>query len=664
MKSLYVLFKPKSSPAKIPFPANRRSSPDDHIISLIHACRDTVGLRRVHAQILRGGVLSSRVVAQLVSSSSLLKSPDYSLSIFKIFEEKNLFVFNALIRGLTENTRFECSVRHFILMLRLGVRPDRLTFPFVLKSNSKLGFRWLGRALHASTLKNFVDCDSFVRVSLVDMYVKIRQLKYAFQVFEESPERMKKESILVWNVLINGYCRARDMQMATTLFRSMPDRSSGSWSTLLKGYVNSGKLNRAKQLFESMPEKNVVSWTTLINGFSQNGYYESAISTYFELLEKGMKPNEYTVAAVLSACSKSGALGSGIRIHGYILDNGIKLDRAIGTALIDMYAKCGEVDCAANVFSNMNHKDILSWTAMIQGWAVHGRFQQAIHCFRQMMYSGEKPDEVVFLAVLTACLNSGEVDLGLNFFDSMRLDYAIEPTLKHYVLVVDLLGRAGKLNEAHELIENMPINPDLTTWAALYRACKSHKSNRRAEIVSQNLLELDPELRGRYIYLDKTHAAKGKYQDIEKRRLPLHKKAKERSLRWSYIELDCQLNKFAAGDYSHKQAQEIRLKLEEIISVATERGYSPGADWSIHDIEEEEKENVTGIHSEKLALALGLLRTVPGTTIRIVKNLRICGDCHSLMKYVSKMSQRDILLRDARQFHHFKNGSCSCGDYW
>lgn len=280
------------------------------------------------------------------------------------------------------------------------------------------------------------------------------------------------------------------------------------------------------------------------------------------------------------------------------------------------------------------------------------------------MYAGEKPDEIVFLAILNACLNSGEVDLGLNFFDSMRLDYAIEPTLKHYVLVVDLLGRAGKLNEAHELIENMPIDPDLTTWAALYRACKAHKSNRRADIVSQNLLELDPELCGSYTFVDKKHAANGKYQDVEKRKLPWQKTVKDRSLGWSYIELDCQLNKFAAGDYSHNQAQEIGLKLEEIISLAIQRGYIPGADWSIHDIEEEEKENVTGIHSEKLALALGLLRTAPGTTIRIIKNLRICGDCHSLMKYVSKTSQRDIILRDARQFHHFKDGSCSCGDYW
>ncbi|CAN8311259.1 unnamed protein product [Cochlearia groenlandica] len=663
MKSLHLLFKQKPSPAKLYSPTDRCASPDkSHFISLIHACKDTASLRRIQAQILRRNILTSRVASQLVSSSSLLKSPDYSLTIFRHVKEKNLFVFNALIRGLTDNSRFESSLRHFILMLKLGVRPDRLTFPFVLKSNSKLGFRWLGKALHTATVKTCVEFDSFVRLSLVDMYAKIGELNYAFQVFDESPERIKKENILLWNVLINGYCRDKHMRMATVLFESMPERNSGSWSTLIKGYVDSGKLNRARKLFEVMPEKNVVSWTTLINGFSQNEDYETAISTYFEMLEKGMNPNEYTFAAVLSACSKSGALGSGIRIHGYILDNGIRLDKAIGTALIDMYAKCGEVECAATVFSNMGHKDILSWTSMIQGYAVHGNFRQAILCFRQMMYSGEKPDEVVFLAVLTACLNSGEVDLGINFFDSMRLDYEIEPTLKHYVLVVDLLGRAGKLNEAHELIEDMPINPDLTTWAALYRACKANNSNRKSEMVSQNIMEIDPELRGSYIFLDKT---KGECQDVDKGRLPLQKIVKERRCKgWSYIEIDGQLNKFAAGDCSHKQAQEISLKLEEIISLAIEKGYIPGADWSIHDIEEEEKENITGTHSEKLAVTLGLLRTPPGTAIRIVKNLRICGDCHSLMKHISKISQREILLRDARQFHKFKDGSCSCGDYW
>ncbi|KAF8106484.1 hypothetical protein N665_0139s0073 [Sinapis alba] len=317
MKSLSVLFKPKSSPAKISFPTGIRSSPDEaHFISLIHSCKDTVTLRRVYAQILRRSLLTTRVASQL--------------------------------------------------------------------SNSKLGFRWLGKALHAAAVKDCVDCDSFVRT---------KGLKYALQVFEESPEILKKENILLWNVLINGYCRAKDMQMAKTLF----GEKVRILEYLIKGYVDSGELNRAKQCFELMPEKNVISWTTLVNGFSQNGDYETAISTYFDIVEKGMKPNEYTVASVLSACSKSGALESGIRVHSYVLDNGSKLDRAIGTALVDMYAKCGEVDCAANVFSNMGVKDVLSWTAMIQGWAIHGRFQQAILCFRQMMYSGEKPDEVVFL---------------------------------------------------------------------------------------------------------------------------------------------------------------------------------------------------------------------------------------------------------------------------
>ncbi|XP_010556963.1 PREDICTED: pentatricopeptide repeat-containing protein At1g04840 [Tarenaya hassleriana] len=665
MKSLHVLFKPKHSPAKISSPATDRRIPaETHFISLIHASGDIATLRRVHAHVLRRGLLSSRIVSQLISCSSLLRSPEYSISIFRHFDDKNLFVFNALIRGLSENSRYECSVRHFILMLRLGVRPDRLTFPFVLRSNANLGFLRLGLALHGAMMKNGVDFDSFVRVSLVDMYVKIEKLGLALKVFDQSPNRIKNGNVLIWNVLINGYCQAGDLQKAVILFESMPERNLVSWRTLIKGYMGSGESVRARELFEQMPEKDVVSWTTLINGFSQNGDHDIAISMFFRMLDEDINPNEYTIAAVLSACSKAGALGSGGRIHGYLSNNGFKLDGAIGTALVDMYAKCGEVDTAGRVFGDMKHKDIRSWTAMIQGWAIHGRFEESIQCFRKMMYSGEKPDEVLFLAVLTACLNSGEVDLGLNFFHSMRLDYSIEPMMKHYLVVIDMLGRAGELNKALKFIKNMPIDPDFKIWATLYRACRAHKNVKMAEMVYQNLLELDPKHPGSCIFLCNVYAAEGKWQEVERTRTLMEKTVRETYQEGSYTELDGLVHKFSAGDYSHKLAKEIHLKLEEIVFLARQKGYSPGTGWSVHNIEEEEKESVTGSHSEKLALAFGLIRTDPGMAIRIVKNFRICGDCHSLMKYASKISQRDIIVRDARQFHRFKDGICSCRDYW
>lgn len=275
-----------------------------------------------------------------------------------------------------------------------------------------------------------------------------------------------------------------------------------------------------------------------------------------------------------------------------------------------------------------------------------------------------QPDEVVFLAILTACTHAGKVNLGLNFFNSMKFDYSIEPTMKHYALIVDLLGRAGLLKQALRFIERMPVTPDFVIWGALFCACRAHKSIKLAELASKKLLELEPKHPGSYVFLSNVYAAAGRWEDVERVRVLMQNKGIEKDPGWSYIEVEGQVHSFVAGDHIHQDAKDIYLKLEEIVAGAREHGYMPGTEWVLHNIEEEEKEDALGRHSEKLALAFGLLRTYPGMTIRIVKNLRVCGDCHSLMKYASKMSQREIVLRDIKRFHHFKGGVCSCGDYW
>ena len=280
------------------------------------------------------------------------------------------------------------------------------------------------------------------------------------------------------------------------------------------------------------------------------------------------------------------------------------------------------------------------------------------------MFAGIKPDGVVFLALLTACSHSGQVNLGLNFFESMRLDYSIEPTMKHYTLVVDLLGRAGQLDDAMKFIQRMPISPDFVTWGALFCACRAHKNIKMAELVSQKLLQLEPKHPGSYVFLSNVYAAVGRWEDVERVRMLMQNQAVDKDPGWSYIEVGGQVHSFVAGDHAHMYAREIYLKLEEIVAGAREQGYMPETGWVLHNIEEEEKEDALGSHSEKLALAFALIHTSPGTTIRIVKNLRVCGDCHSLMKYTSKMSQREIVLRDIKRFHHLKDGACSCGDYW
>ncbi|GLU08695.1 hypothetical protein SLE2022_255920 [Rubroshorea leprosula] len=676
MKSLRLLLEHNSSLGKTtkfskktsPFVSHGTSSqrPDKtHLLSLIHASKTIHELRQIHAQIFRGNLFSSSNLATgLISASSSLKCIDYGLSVFCLFDPKNMFVFNGLIRGLAENSRLESCISHFVLMLRMRVRPDRLTYPYVLKSAAGLRLCWLGRTLHGRIVKCGAQFDSFVRVSLVDMYVKFEEVGFAQQLFDETPEWIKSRNLLIWNVLIKACCAVGDLSKAVDLFQTMPERNTASWNSLINGYMRNGDLDSASRLFDEMPEKDVVSWTTMVNGFSNNGNQEKALQMFFKMLEEGVRPNDLTVVSALSACGKIGALEAGVRIHNYLKHNGFQLKKAVGNALVDMYAKCGNIEAASKVFVETKDKDILTWSVMIWGWAIHGRFQQAIEYFKQMMYSGIKPDEVVFLALLTACTHAGQVNLGLNFFDSMRLDYSIEPTIKHYALIVDLLGRAGRLGQALNLIQRMPITTDFVIWGTLFSVCRAHKNIKMAELASEKLLELEPKHPGSYVFLSNVYAAVGRWEDVERVRSLMQTKGVEKDPGWSYVEIGGKVHSFVAGDHSHMHAKEIYLKLEEIVNGAREQGYLPETGWVLHNIEEEEKEDALGSHSEKLALAFGLFSAAPGTTIRIVKNLRVCGDCHFLMKYASKMSEREIVLRDIKRFHHFKNGNCSCGDYW
>ncbi|PPR87556.1 hypothetical protein GOBAR_AA33130 [Gossypium barbadense] len=601
MKSLRLLFERNSSPAKAtsssskfkrPKPSSisngsdssQSSSSQDplktHFSSLIKSTETTLQLRQIHAQILRRHLSSSaNLTTLLISVSSSLKSIPYALSIFNHSHHKSLFLFNALIRGLTENSHFQSSVSHFLLMLRQRVRPDKLTFPFVLKSVAGLGLRFLGLILHGRIIKSGVEFDSFVRVSLVEMYVKLEEMGFALQVFDESPERNKSESILLWNVLINGCCKVGDLEKAMELFEAMPERNIGSWNSFINGLMKNGDLNKAMQLFDEMKEKDVVSWTTIVNGLSQNGDYQKALSMFFKMLEVGLRPNDLTLVSALSACAKIGALEAGVRIHNYFVENGLRLNKATAAALVDMYAKCGNILSASKVFEETKEKDIRTWSVMIWGWAIHGFYGQAIRCFKKMMFS-------------------------------------------------------------------------------------AHKNIKMAELVSEKLLQLEPKHPGSYVFLSNVYAAVGRWEDVERVRMLMQNEAVGKDPGWSYIEVNGQVHSFVAGDHDHKRAREIYLKLEEIVSGAREQGYMPETGWVLHNIEEEEKEDALGSHSEKLALAFALMNTSPGTTIRIVKNLRVCGDCHSLMKCASKMSQREIILRDIKRFHHFKYGVCSCGDYW
>ncbi|KAI7735624.1 hypothetical protein M8C21_031940 [Ambrosia artemisiifolia] len=611
MKALRMLFSKKKKPAK-KFHILAADEEVGQLISLIHSSKTIKQLQQIHAQIiLHNHFSNSRIVTQLISSYSF--KPDFithALSIFRHFPNPNLYIFNSLIRALSDNSFYMTSISYFLLMLKSST-PNHLTFPFVLKSTAALQEPSLGMQIHTNVLKLGLISDPLVLLHLLDMYAKVGLLDYACQLFDETSQwgDDSPTSALLCNVLINGYCKVGKWGKAMELFQVMPEKYGSTWNTLINGLMKAGEIDRAMDLWHHSAEikRDVVSWTTMINGFSLNGHHEKALSVFDQMLEQGVKPNDQTIVCVLLACAKAGALHTGTRVHEYILTNGFTLKKGITAALVDMYAKCGSIENASRVFDMAEEKDLRTWSVMIWGCAINGYLDKALHCFNTMMATGIKPDGVVFLAIISACLHAGNVDQGLRFFDKMKHDYSIEPTMKHYAVIVDLYGRAGRLNQALRFIKSMSIDPDFVIWGALFSACRAHKNVQMAEYASEKLLALEPKHPGGYVFLSNVYAGAGRWQDVERVRTKMKNKGVAKDPGWSYIEIHGQVTSFVAGDHFHDRSDEIHLKLDEITKNAREFGYMPETEWVLHNIEEEEKEESLGSHSEKLALAFALI---------------------------------------------------------
>ena len=435
---------------------------------------------------------------------------------------------------------------------------------------------------------------------------------------------------------------------------------------LIHMYSSCGKSGLAFKVFGKMRERDVVSWTSMIDGFVDDDRAVEAIRLFEEMVEDGVEPNEATVVSVLRACADAGAVGMGRRVQGVIEERKIGLEANVRTALIDMYAKCGSIGSARKVFDGIVNKDVFAWTAMTSGLANHGLCEEAVTLFDQMESFGLRPDERTMTAVLSACRNAGWVSEGFAYFNSMRCKYGVKPTIQHYGCMVDLLARTGHLDEAEEFIRKMPIEPDVVLWRTLIWASKVHGDIDRSErlMKDRGLLKMDSDDCGSYVLLGNVYASAGKWHDKAKMRELMNQKGLSKPPGCSRIEVDGLVHEFAAGDSGHIEAEKIYAKLDEVEERLKAEGYHPKLSEVLLEIDNKEKAFQLRHHSEKLAVAFGLIKTSPGTEIRIVKNLRSCEDCHSVMKLISKIYQQDIIVRDRIRFHHFINGDCSCKDYW
>ncbi|KAG9444508.1 hypothetical protein H6P81_015848 [Aristolochia fimbriata] len=524
-------------------------------------------------------------------------------------------------------------------------------------------------------------------------------LGYAVEVFRHVDNHHTNE----WNAIVRGFAQSDEPRQAVEWYVTMlhqarrPDALTCSFAlkacarmlglfegreihgqyirfgfeadvllqtTVIDVYAKCGVLEQAQQLFDEMTRRDVPTWNALITGLAQGNRPRDALSLFNRMRDSGVVPNEISVIGALSACSQLGAASEGKFVHAYISEVRLDTNTRVCNALIDMYAKCGTIDLACDVFNKMPDRSLVSWNAIIMGLAMHGRGFHAVQLFNQMdSSSGVRPDAVTYLAALCACNHAGLVEEGLRIFKEMT-KYGVTQNIKHYGCVVDLLGRAGRLEEAHMMIKSMPLVPDAVLWQTLLGACNTYGNIDLAELASEKLREMGSASDGDYVMMSNVYAAYGRWVDVGRVREAMKVNEVRKMPGCSFIEVDGIVHNFVNGDQTHSNSKEIYAKLDEISIRIKAFGYVPGTRFVLHDIGEEDKENVLLYHSEKLAMAFGLVTVKEGSLIQIYKNLRICGDCHIVFKLVSKIYEREIVVRDRARFHRFKEGLCSCGDYW
>ncbi|KAJ7540626.1 hypothetical protein O6H91_10G023400 [Diphasiastrum complanatum] len=435
-------------------------------------------------------------------------------------------------------------------------------------------------------------------------------------------------------------------------------------NTLVDMYAKCGCTEDARELFNNMTERDVVSWNAMIAGYAQNGLGKEALALYEQMKQEGVQPDNVTCVLLLKACACLAALEQGKQIHADIIKRGFQSDVIVGSTLVDMYAKCGCTEDARELFNNMSERNVVSWTAMIAGYAQNGLGKEALALFEQMQREGTKPNEVTYICVLSACAQSRLVDEGRYVFYSMCKNHGVTPTMEHYACMVDLLGRAGCLVDAELFINKMPIQPGSVVWMSLLGAARNHGNVEIGRRAFDRVMKLEPKNAAPYVLLSNIYAAAGRKDELVKIRNEMKDAGVKNMPGCSWIEVDNQVHAFVVGDATHPQSKEILAELDRLVGLMKEAGYIPELSFVLDDVEDEEKEIALCRHSEKLAIAFGLINTPPGTPIRIKKNIRVCGDCHNATKMISKIVRREIFVMDANRSHHFKDGFCFCGDYW
>ncbi|XP_055813211.1 pentatricopeptide repeat-containing protein At3g63370, chloroplastic [Solanum dulcamara] len=672
-------------------------------VAAIQACEETkfgkVGIE-IHAVVLKLGYsLDTYVVNALLMMYVKNSKLDAAAKIFFHMQEKDNISWNSMISGYVQNGLYDEAINLFHEMKNVCQKPDHVSLMSMLVASGRQGNLLNGMEIHAFSLRNGLDSDLQVGNTLVDMYAKCGKLDYMDAVFG----RMLHRDNVSWTTIIAAYAQNNFPPKAVQLFREVQVEGSnvdalmiGSvllactelrcnllakeihcyvikrgiydpfiQKTLVSVYGDCGNVDYANSIFRLSEVKDVVSFTSMMCSYVQNGLANEALGLMLCMNEMGIEADSVAVLSMLTAAADLSSLRKGKEIHGFLVRKGFLLQDSIRSSLIDMYASCGTLENSYKVFNYLKSKDMVCWTSMINACGLHGCGRKAIDIFTRMEKENILPDHITFLAVLSACSHAALIEDGKRIFKIMQSKYALEPWPEHYACLVDLLGRANQLDEAFQIVKTMNLEDIPTVWCALLGACQVYSNKELGEIAAKKLLELEPKNPGNYVLVSNVYAATNRWDDVEEVRVTMKGKGLKKDPACSWIEVGNKVHTFVAQDKSHPECDKIYEKLAHLTEkLEKEAGYVAQTKYVLHKVDEKEKVKLLRGHSERLAIAYGLLASTDRNPIRITKNLRVCSDCHTFSKLASKYLEREIIVRDAKRFHHFMDGICSCGDFW
>ncbi|GMN39596.1 hypothetical protein TIFTF001_008820 [Ficus carica] len=571
--------------------------------------------KEIHAFVVKSGLDDDFLISGLADMYMKCGDVKNAESIFKgvFYNEdirENTVVWNVMILGYVSNGYLSQAVELFLEMLATSILPDSSTMVAVLVFCSWLLDLAVGKQIHGFAISLELDKDIRVETALIDMYFKCGDTKAGLDIFKSSPDR----NVVTWGVVIsncaqnglptealdlfhnyrmkNGFADSVIVLAALRACSSLTLKSKGLeihglaiksgfcsdvfiGSALVDMYAKCRDIESAEKVFYKLLDKDFISWNALISGYAQNGCPDKALKAFREMQSEQITPNTVTSACVLSVCAHLSAMTLCKEVHGHLLRRGFGSNVLINNSLLATYAKCGDISSSWTVFRKMPEKNEVSWNSVFLGLGMHGQADEVFVLFEEMEESGIKPDHATFTALLSACSHSGRVEEGFKYLRRMSEYYKLVPQLEQYTCLVDLLGRAGHLHQAYDMILAMPCVPDDRIWGSLLAACKSHGDKRLAKVVANHILQLDPTNIGYRVLLSNLYEDHGKWDEVTRVRTEIKDMGLKKTPGCSWIEVNNTIHTFSAGDRSHYQSVDIYDALESLTIQTRKAGYVP-----------------------------------------------------------------------------------------